>query len=153
MKKPPQIKLRTKNQLLYLKLSNGDDIVGDCLGEDEGHTMVFIKYPMLIAEVVNPLTQTLYLMLSKYMVFGKDAVIPIKTDQIIMMSFAMDEMKSFYNNSVVYHREIGEKTIIRELNKGNEQIVSYINDEREDFEEVLDTFSDDLVVPSNTNIH
>jgi len=155
-----------KKQVLYIKLVTGDEIVGDCLGEDPNGTVVILKTPMLLSEVINPLSQTISITLSKYMIFGDYEFIPIKNTHIISMTKVVPELEDFYKSSVVFNQEVATKEIANELSRANMATKRALKNELslsddpfvdmlmdEDDEEELSLDLEEMTTTPNTTIH
>jgi len=152
-----------KQEVMYLRLTTGDELVGCRLGEDEESTMVVIKSPMLLSEVLNPMTQSVSITLSKFMIFGSYEVLPIKNEHIISMTRVIPELEEFYHSSVTFNREVASKEVASELARANRATKYAIDTERNEGEEDLDLeledeeLMDELLsgggLPSNTTIH
>lgn len=159
-----------KQKIMYFRLITGDELVGSCLGEDSNRTMVVIKQPMVLSEVLNPVTQSVSLTLSKYMIFGNYEVVPIRNEHIVSMTRVIPELEEFYHSSVIFNNEVSSKEIASELARANmaTKIATKLRDSEQEYEIVeeedgflLDLLDDDdaaeiqvsRVLPSNTTIH
>ena len=159
-----------EQQIMYFRLVTGDELVGSCLGEDPDHTMVVIKQPMILSEIINPVTQSISITLSKYMIFSNYEVIPIKNVHIVSMTRVIPELEEFYHSSVIFSNEISSKEVAKELARANrvtkgttntfvvdeyeiseedEFLLDFIDDEDDDITEI----SVSRILPSNTTIH
>ena len=152
-----------KQKIMYFRLITGDELVGSCLGEDPDRTMVVIKQPMVLSEVLNPITQSVSLTLSKYMIFGNYEVVPIRNDHIVSMTKVIPELEEFYHSSVLFNDEVSSKEIAKELARANRATKNATRPQEYEFDEedeLLDLFDDDeleipmnRMLPSNTTIH
>ena len=145
-----------EQKIVYIKLVTGDEVVGDCLGEDDKQTVVIIKHPMVMAEIVNPYTQAVGLTLARYSLCGPGHyVVPFKHEHIVTMTPVVDEMVSFYNNSVTFHKEIADKNVLEELESASAATKSAVMCERKqrDFEDEIIKHATNIIIPSNTSIH
>ncbi len=152
-----------KQKIMYFRLITGDELVGSCIGEDPDQTMVVIKQPMVLSEVLNPITQSVSLTLSKYMIFGNYEVVPIRNEHIISMTKVIPELEEFYHSSVLFNDEVSSKEIAKELARANRATKIATKPQEYEFDEeddLLDLFDDDeleipmnRVLPSNTTIH
>jgi len=156
-----------KQEVMYFRLTTGDELVGYRLGEDEESTIVVIKSPMLLSEVLNPMTQSVSITLSKFMIFSDYDVLPIKNEHIISMTRVIPELEEFYHSSVTFNREVASKEVASELaranratkyaieterhEEGDEKLNMYYDDD--DDEELLDELLSGGGLPSNTTIH
>ena len=147
---------KPKAKIVYIRLITGDEIVGDCLGEDEESTMIILKSPMVMSEVINPYTHSIGITLSKYMIFGNHEVIPIKNDHIVTITTPIKELEDFYNSSVVFNEEIASKEVADELSRANRATKTAIIEERgnvnSDYVDAEDE-EGDLYIPANTTLH
>ncbi len=146
---------KPKAKIVYIRLITGDEIVGDCLGEDETSTMIILKSPMVMSEVINPYTHSLGITLSKYMIFGNHEVIPIKNDHIVTITTPVKELEEFYNSSVVFNEEIACREIAEELSRADKATRVAIMEERENvgIDEIEVEEDSILYIPANTTLH
>lgn len=159
-----------KQQIMYFRLVTGDELVGNCLGEDPDQTMVVIKQPMVLSEILNPITQSVSITLSKYMIFGNYEVVPIRNDHIVSRTRVIPELEEFYYSSVIFNNEVSSKEVAKELARANKAtkgvprtfiVDDYeINEEDEILFSLIDDDEDDeidiqvsRILPSNTTIH
>lgn len=143
-------------QIVYIRLLSGEEVIGLCLGEDPQKDVVVLKAPMLMSEMINPYNQSQAIVLSKFILFGDCEVIPIKNDQVVVMSTVLDEMQDFYNNSVLYTREFAHPYMLDELKQSNKAIKHAITSEQvKRFKETSPelTGGRPVITPSNNTLH
>ncbi len=137
----------------YLRLCTGDEVIGDCLGETDDQKYVVIKYPMLVSEVSNPFTQATNVALSKYIPLGQFEVLPIDRKDIVFILPVVSEMRDFYNSSVIYTHEFVETHIRDELKRSTMAVnKAILIDMKEKVEaDVLKFPGKNVIVPGNSS--
>jgi hypothetical protein len=146
-----------QQNICYIRLSTGDEVIGDCLGETstEDTDYVVIKSPMLMSEVTNPFTQGTNVALSKYIPLGEFTVLPINRKDIVFILPVMKEMQDLYNSSVIYTTEFVDRHIRDELTRSTKAVnKAILVDYEEKIEgEIVNMPGKNVIIPSNTYLH
>jgi hypothetical protein len=142
----------------YLRLSTGDELIAECLGEgeDKGQNYVVVKSPMLLSETTNPISHIVSVSLAKYIPLADFEVLPIFKNNIVFLTPVIAEMKEFYNYSVIYTKDIVTQCIVEDLKNSILALKKVIvKEHQEQFaHEELQSFKNrNLVIPSNTSLH
>ena len=119
------------NEVVHLRLINSDEIIGELSGTT--NTEILIQKPMLVSEVTDEKTKMSTIVLSKYVLFEDNQVIPFKKLHIVTQTGILDEIKSYYYNSLKYNAKFVEPVVKKELAKVNE-VMQTIMDQEHDFE-------------------
>lgn len=119
MRSPPRKHGSQKmdNPVVHLRLVNQDEIIGEL--EGTSNTELFILKPMMVTEVTDSKTQISTIVLSKYVLFDNEKAIHINKNHVITTTGMMDEIKSYYYNSLEYNTRFVEPVVRQELMKVN----------------------------------
>lgn len=105
------------NEPIHIRLVNGDELIGEL--ESTSNTEIMLKRPMLVSEVTDEKTKIATIVLSKYILFDDDQVFPFSKTHIVTQTNILDEIKSYYYNSIEYNSKFVEPVIRQELSKVN----------------------------------
>jgi|SRR3990170_2774093 len=103
-------------QVKHLRLVNGDELIVELSGSTDN--TVLVKKPMLVSEVTDSKTKLSTIVLSKYIMFD-DTDISLSKNHIVTQSNVLDEIRSYYYNSIEYNKLFLEPAIKNELAKVN----------------------------------
>ena len=105
------------NEVVHLRLINSDEIIGELTGTTDD--MLLIQKPMLVSEVTDDKTKLSTIVLSKYVLFDENQEIPFKKVHVVTQTHILEEIKSYYYNSLNYNARFVEPVIKKELAKVN----------------------------------
>lgn len=107
-----------KSPVKHIRLVNGDELIGELfkLKRDE----VLIKKPMVVSEKEDEKTKVSTVVLSKYVLFEEEKAISFRRDHIVTLTDVIDEISSYYYNSLEYNRRFVEPLVHAEITKVNE---------------------------------
>jgi hypothetical protein len=92
-------------EIVYLKLINGDELFGQCVGEENGQ--VFLN-DVFIMETYQTEEDTKYLFMTRYSQYSNDHSMVLNRDVIIFMAEATEIVKLHYERSVEYANKIAD---------------------------------------------
>ena len=88
------------NNVYYMKMMNGEDIVCQLVKEDEKHQMYLITNPLKVNYTFSPETGRMLMGLSRWIPLVEQNVITVYFDHVIAMAQLEEEMNEFYLSSV-----------------------------------------------------
>ena len=88
------------NDVFYMKLMNGEDIICQVVKEDEEHQMYIINNPLKVNYNFNAEYGRLIMGLSRWIPLLESPNITIYFDHVIAMARLQEEMNSFYESSL-----------------------------------------------------
>jgi len=139
------------SKVVHIRLVTGEELVGHCVGKDQANSVYIIKTPMLISDILNPMTQTHGMIMSRYLMYSHDEFVPIRQDHVVCMSVVVPQMEEFYNNSVYYNKEVITKSVVEELERINKTTRTAIASDQQEDEICLD--GKNLVLPANNTVN
>jgi len=110
-------KMTDSLEVVHMRLCNGDEIIGELSGSS--NTEYLIMRPMMVSEVTDDKTHISTIILSKYILFDENQVIPFNRSHVITQTRILDEIKSYYYNSIQYNTKFVEPIVRQELVKVN----------------------------------
>lgn len=125
-----------KDDLVYLSLSNGEEVIGVFL--DETPTQVIIKEPLKLTNVVD--SEVRLLGIHRYSRFIDNNEVPFNQHNIVTMTKVRDEVHNLYEKAILWHIQ----TVDSNVGKCIEDYTSSINRELES-EQVVDELKDQEV--------
>jgi hypothetical protein len=107
--------MAAQSPVKHIRLINGDEIIGELfkLKKDE----VLIKKPMVVSEREDEATKISTVVLSKYVLFEEEKAISFRRDHIITLTDVLDEIRSYYYNSLEYNKRFVEPLVQAEIVK------------------------------------
>ena len=88
------------DNLYYLKLMNGDDIVCKILSQDDHDGCYLIASPLQVTNTMDQNEGRLMMALSRWIPLQKSASVKIYMDHVIAISEVHESMYEFYNDVV-----------------------------------------------------
>jgi hypothetical protein len=122
-----------RDDLVYISLSNGDEVIGVYL--EETPTQTLIKEPLKLTNMID--TEVRLLGIHRYSRFINNSVVPFQTQNIVVMSKVRTEVEDLYVKAIRWH----EKVVDVDAGKCIEEYTSSINRELEG-DKVVDELKD-----------
>lgn len=92
----------TPQLIVHLKLINGDEIIGEFLGETQ-KGQYLIKDPLIVQEQVDIMTGNIGLVLNKYVWFETKSEVLFKKLHVLSVVPIFNELVELYQNSLEYN--------------------------------------------------
>ena len=102
---------------IHMRLVNGDEIIAE-LHEITDNEIRVMK-PMVVSEKEDPRSKTGTIILSKYVLFNDEEYVGFQRIHVVTLTDVMEEIKSYYKNSVDYSTKVIEPIVKREIMKVN----------------------------------
>lgn len=104
-------------EVRHIRLTNGDEIIGELI--ETTNNQLMISKPMVVSEREDPNTNISTIILSKYVLFDNDSVIPFNRSHVITCTDVLPEIRKYYYNSVEFNNRFTESIIRREISRIN----------------------------------
>jgi hypothetical protein len=142
--------MAAQSPVKHIRLINGDEIIGELfkLKKDE----VLIKKPMVVSEREDEATKISTVVLSKYVLFEEEKAISFRRDHIITLTDVLDEIRSYYYNSLEYNKRFVEPLVQAEIVKVNEVMSAVLQQHTNELLMGEMEPSDDLVDEVKANV-
>lgn len=89
------------DNVFYMKLMNGDDIVCQLEKEDEEHQLYIVTEPLKVNYNFSSEYGRMFLGLSRWIPLVESPYITIYFDHVVAMAKLQEEMNDFYANAIV----------------------------------------------------
>jgi hypothetical protein len=115
MKKPRKPKV--PQDVVHIRLVNGDQLFGVLIGEVEGTRDFIIKEPMLLDDMVDIQSGKQMVTMTKYIWFDVGDIVTFQRSHVVTMVRSVDEISSYYQTTLDYYNRYATKNLMEEVKK------------------------------------
>lgn len=123
--------------IYIFKLITGETLIASVINKDKN--VYHLENPMIINEAVDDEMQQSAYVLTKYNVFDDTNISTLNKNHIVSISTVIDEMISYYTNSIEFNDRIINPKLKFSLRQVNKEMVRYMNEDVEDELELIST--------------
>ncbi len=124
--------------IVVTKLSNGEEIVGYFMGEDD--TQMVLRYPMTLLYTA----ETGAVKLDRYLIFAEADFHIFNRSTVVSKAPVTPEFAEYYNNNVAYFNKYEEPALRSSVRKINAAFMNAMDDSANRFVEAAREFNVDL---------
>lgn len=128
----------------HFRLINGDELIAEYLGEDNGRENHLLYCPMIARENSDG-----SVVLTRFMPFSDDQAISIQKSHVISISTIRTEFEEYYHNSIKYTTKFLEPSIVAKVVRTNIMMSQMINDDVTKFQLAVE----DMITSKASSFH
>jgi hypothetical protein len=108
-------------EVVYLKLTNGDELFAKCMGEEKGS--ILLDDVMAMEIIATSDDSTKYMFMSRYSPYGNNHSMALEQSKVVFMSEVTDIVRSHYETSLQYANQISDD----KFQEGIAEATKYLN--------------------------